>query len=123
MARPRPFLLCRNQLLVDDQPLDARGQLMALKELQGQYVAVSAAAERNKNRDSAIFRPRRLTADKEPAIAWSVGRRVGMRVTVEPDRSGATLELKAIPDTGIHCSDFVVIPRLAEVPSARGQKS
>lgn len=112
MARPRPFLLCRYQLLVDDEPLNARAQLQALAELQGKYFAVSAAAERQRRRDSAIFRARSLVVNHEQAIAWSVGRRVGTRVTVQPDADGSTLELREVPDQGVHYSDFAAIPRL-----------
>lgn len=112
MARPRPFLFCRYQLLVDQTPLSPRAQLNALTEMQGQYVAVSAAAQRVGRRDSAIFRARSMTVDGEQAIAWSVGRKAGTRVTVEPDRRGAKLELKQVVDPGIVYADFVAIPRL-----------
>jgi hypothetical protein len=112
MARPRPFLLCRYELLVDDEALGARAQLMALKELQGKYFAVTPSAERNRRKDSAIFRPHTITVDRELAVAWSVGRKLGMRVSIEPDQAGSKLELKELPDQGVHYSDFVAIPRL-----------
>jgi hypothetical protein len=37
---------------------------------------------------------------------------MGMRVSVEPDKSGSKLELKKLPDPGVHYSDFVAVPRL-----------
>lgn len=112
MPRPRPFLLCRYRLLVDDEPLTARAQLNALTELQGKYFAASAAAERQRRRDSAIFRARSMTVDGERIIAWSVGRRIGTRVTVQPGADGSTLDLREVPDQGVHYSDFVAVPRL-----------
>jgi hypothetical protein len=112
VARPRPFLLCRYRLSIDHEPLSSRAQLQALQELQGKYFAASAAAERQGRRDSAIFRARSLTVDGEEAIAWSVGRKVGTRITVQPGDDGSTLEMMKISDPGVHYSDFVAVPRL-----------
>jgi len=112
MARPRPFLFCRYQMLKDEEPLDAKGQLSALTELQGEYKATTAAAERNKRRDSAIIRPRSVKIDNETVLAWSVVRRIGTRISIEPDRKGTKLEERAVDDPGVFFTDFIAIPRL-----------
>jgi hypothetical protein len=112
MARPRPFLFCRYEMLIDGEMLDAKGQISALTELQGDYKATTAAAERNKRRDSAIIRPRSVKIEKEEVLVWSVVRRIGTRVSVEPDRKGTKLEERSVDDPGVFYSDFIAIPRL-----------
>jgi hypothetical protein len=63
LADVRPFLFYRYELTVDDELLDAKAQLNALKELQGQFYPSSPSAERGGLFDSVIMRPRSLTLD------------------------------------------------------------
>jgi hypothetical protein len=42
----RSFFFYRYELLIDDEVLDARAQLVALKEMQGNYIPHNAKAQR-----------------------------------------------------------------------------
>jgi hypothetical protein len=112
MARAIPFFFCRYQFLVDDEPLDIRGQANALKELQGRFFAHGPTAERESHLDSVVMRPRQLKVDGEVALMWSVGRRIGPRLTVGYDPDEDELTRDTVVDEGVNYSDFVAVPRL-----------
>lgn len=108
-----PFFFCRYQLLIDEEILDFLGQVEALKELQGRFFAHGTSSRRSESLfDSVIMRPREIQVQDTPGIAWSVGRRIGARVSVEYDAAGDELTFATIEDPGIQYADFVAVPSL-----------
>jgi hypothetical protein len=109
-----PFFFCRYQLLIEEEPLGFEKQLEALRALHGKFFphgALSRGAE--KPLDSVIMRPREIThIDGSRGLAWSVGRQIGVRVSVEYDQAGDQLNFSTIDDPGIHYTDFVAVPSL-----------
>jgi len=112
MSTRIPFLFCRYQLSVDDEVLDEKGQLEALKELQGKYYPHTKKAAESGLFDSVIMRPRNFQVAGNSALSWSVGQQIGQRVRARYDGGADKLLLEAQPDDSIKYSDFVAIPSL-----------
>lgn len=112
MARPIPFYFCRYSLLVGEELLDTRGQLQALKELQGQFFAHGPKAERESHLDSVVMRPREFQVRRERILAWSVGRKIGVRHSADYDPRRDRLIVEVIEDGSYQYSDFIAVPRL-----------
>ena len=112
MARPRPYLFCRYCLLQGEEPLNARGQLVALQELQGQPFPHGPTAEREGRHDTVIMRPRRFRLGDERVLTWSVGQLLDTRVGVQYDDEGDRIVSVPIDDRTIRYNDFVAVPRL-----------
>lgn len=115
MARPLPFLFCRYDFYINDEPLGFTAQLQALQELQGQYFSRSGKGARATHLDSIVMRPREVRVGAERAIAWSVGRKIGERQTFEYDQPKDKIEALIIDDESVVFSDFIAIPRLEVV--------
>jgi hypothetical protein len=112
MSRPIPFYFCRYVAWSEDEPLDFTGQFSALKELQGKLFAHGPKAEMARHLDSLVMRPREFSLDGHRALAWSVGRRIGTRVSAEYDPGKDRLEFNTVNDAGIQYADFLAIPEL-----------
>jgi hypothetical protein len=112
MTRPIPFYFCRYEFKIGDEVLDYQGQLQALSELQGQYFQHERSRKGERFLDSVVMRPRSTDVDGVKAIAWSVGKKIGQRLTVEYDEEADRMQFATIDDTGIHYTDFVAIPSL-----------
>jgi hypothetical protein len=112
VAGPIPFLFCRYELTVDDEPLDARAQLTSLKELQGKFYPHGPSAERRGLFDSVVMRPRSFTLDDDTILTWSVGQVVGRRVAVHYNRNRDDLDRATLDDDSLRYADFVAVPRL-----------
>ena len=112
MARPLPFLFCRYNFFVADEPLGYSAQVRALQELQGKYFARTARAERESHLDSIVMRPRETQLGQEKAIVWSVGRRVGERQGFEYDEKADKIDPVTFDDGTIIFTDFIALPRL-----------
>ena len=110
MSRAVPYYFCRYELLIDEEVLDAHGQLQALSELQGQYYARTLKAEREGIFDSVVMRPRSLEVDGFTALCWSVGQKLGPLRGVDYDLDRDALTPLIIQNAGIRYSDFVAIP-------------
>lgn len=112
MVRPRPYIFCRYGLFVDEEVLDAQGQLNALQELQGNYFAHGPTAEREGRYDTVIMRPHSLEIGGETALIWSVGQKTEYRFGVQYDQTNDSLDFVTINDGTVRYNDFVAIPRL-----------
>lgn len=112
MAKPRPYVFCRYLFSVDEEPLDAGAQLVALQDLQGQFFAHGPTAEREGRHDTVIMRPRGFEINGEPVISWSVGQRTDSRIGVKYDERGDKLQFVQIDNGTVRYNDFVAIPRL-----------
>ena len=114
VARQRPFLLYRYQLLVEGEPLDAQAQLVALKELQGQIFPSGPKAERENLADTILMRPRSFRLDDGTQVfAWSVGSLIQARIRVTYDKDNDDLDRKLLEDRdSLRYADFVAVPRL-----------
>lgn len=112
MPRARPFLFCRYSMLVDENHLDERAQLLALQDLQGQLFAHGLRAEREGRRDTILMRPRSFLVDDRGAISWSVGHRIDIRVAAKYDEASDRLDLVAIDDGTVRYNDIVAVPSL-----------
>ena len=115
MVRPRPYLFCRYAFFVDEELLDTRGQLAALQDLQGQFLAHGPTAEREGRYDTVIMRPRLMSFDGEEVLTWSIGQRTDVRVGARYDESSDRIDLVAIDDNTVRYNDFVAVPRLGVV--------
>lgn len=107
-----PFLFCRYQFLVREEPLSFKAQLDTLQALQGRYFARGPKAERESHLDSIVMRPRELRFGSERAIAWSVGKKIGERQEFRYDQRKDQIQPFVVDDEGVVYSDFVAIPRL-----------
>jgi hypothetical protein len=112
VANPIPFLLCRYQLLIDDEPLKARAQLIALKELQGQFYPHGPGAVRAGLFDSVVMRPRSFTLEETMVLTWSVGQTIGTRSSVKYNKRLDDLDRDRVDDGSLQYADFVSIPDL-----------
>ncbi len=112
MANQIPYLFCRYELLVDEEPLDAKAQLVALKELQGQFYPNGPTAERAGLFDSVVMRPRSFTLGKRTVLTWSVGQTIGQRVAIKYNKRLDDLDRDRVDDGSLRYSDFVAVPDL-----------
>jgi hypothetical protein len=113
MANERAYLFFRYELTIDDEPLDAKAQLTALKELQGQFFPQGPKAEREGLFDSVIMRPRSFTLDDGSIVlTFSIGQAIGARVSVKYDKGKDDIEREILKDDSIRYADFVAVPRL-----------
>ena len=112
MARPLPFLFCRYDFFINDEPLGFAAQLQTLQELQGQYFARAGKGVRASHLDSIVMRPREVRFGTERAIAWSVGKKIGERQSFEYDPAKDKIEPFIIDDESVVFSDFIALPRL-----------
>lgn len=115
MARPLPFLFCRYGFFIAEEPLGYSAQVRALQELQGRYFPRGPKAERESHLDSIVMRPREIQLEQEKAVAWSVGRRVGVRQGFEYDARADKIEPILIEDGTVVFTDFIAVPRLEVV--------
>jgi hypothetical protein len=108
----RPYLLYRYQLLVDDEELDPKAQLVALKELQGQYFPSGPKAERDKLFDTILMRPRSFKLDDETQVfTWSVGGSIQTRIRITYDKKQDDLDRTLQTDReSLRYADFVAVP-------------
>jgi hypothetical protein len=110
----RPYLLYRYQLLVDEEELDPKAQLVALKELQGQFFPSGPKAERDKLFDTILMRPRsfKLDDDDETQVyTWSVGSSIQARIRVTYDKKQDDLDRTLQADLeSLRYADFVAVP-------------
>lgn len=111
MARVIPYIFCRYQISVDEEPLDAGGQRQALVDMQGEPVA------HGPTRDGAqplalIMEPRAFRADGERALSWAVGYQPGWRVRTEYDREEVRKVQTIVPDPHIKYAEFVSLPEM-----------
>jgi hypothetical protein len=108
----RSFLFYRYELLIDDEVLDAKTQLVALKEMQGNYVPHSAKGAKEGLFDSVLMRPRSFTMDDgNLAITFSVGQAIGARVRVTYDKRNEEIDRKQLADDSLRYADFVAVPK------------
>jgi hypothetical protein len=107
-----PFLFCRYELLVDDEPLDAKAQLVALKELQGQFYPHGPKAGREGLFDSVIMRPRSFTLETRTVLTWSIGQTIGRRVSIKYNKRLDDLDRDMLDDGSLRYADFVAVPDL-----------
>lgn len=112
MAGAIPFLFCRYELVVDDDPLDARAQLVSLKELQGKYYPYGPKAEREGKFDSIVMRPRSFTLDEKMVLTWSIGQLVGQRLSVQYNIKEDDISRQYHKDDSLRYADFVAVPEL-----------
>jgi hypothetical protein len=111
----RPYLLYRYELSVDDERLEPAAQIVALRELQGQFFPSGPKAEADNNFDSVLMRPRtfKMDDDETQVFTWSVGATILARVKVTYDKSKDDLNRKLLVDKeSLRYSDFVAIPAL-----------
>jgi hypothetical protein len=108
-----PFLFCRYELTVDEEPLSPRAQLTALKELQGHFYPNGPTAEREGLYDTVVMRPRSFTLDGDTTVlTWSIGQKIKSRVAVNYDRNVDHIERRMLEDGSIRYADFVGLPNL-----------
>ena len=112
MAQMRPYLFCRYSLLQNEEPLDARGQLHALQELQSGRFANGPTAEREGRLDTVVMRPRSFRVDGQLALTWSVGQMIETQDGVRYDQTNDRLMDVAIDASITRYNDFVAIPEL-----------
>jgi len=99
---------------VEDEELEAQAQLVAIKELQGQFFPSGPKAARDNLFDTILMRPRSFKLDDEDAtqvFTWSVGNSIHARIRVTYDKKQDDLnrQLQADNDS-IKYSDFVAVP-------------
>lgn len=112
MPRPVPFLFCRYQMLVEEEPLDADGQFAALTEIKGQLFPHGPKAAREGVRDILVMRPRRQEIEGESVLTWSMGHRPGMRRKTEYNAENDQLDRSLTNDEHTVFTDFIAVPRL-----------
>lgn len=112
MPGPIPFLFCRYELTVDERSLNARAQLTALKELQGQFYPHGPKAAREGLFDSVVMRPRSFTLDDETILTWSVGQTIGSRRVVKYDKTNDDIDREMLEDDSLRYADFIAVPSL-----------
>jgi hypothetical protein len=111
-TKPIPFLFYRYELLVDEEPLNTKAQLMSLKELQGQFYPHGPTAERAGLFDSVVMRPRSFTLEHRTILTWSVGQTIGKRNTVKYNNRLDDLDRERVDDGSLRYADFVAVPDL-----------
>ena len=113
MADWRSFLFYRYELYIDGEKLNARAQLIALKEMQGKYVPHSAKGAKEGLFDSILMRPRSFTMDDgNLAITFSVGQAIGSRVRVTYDHGNDDIDRKHQKDDSLRYADFIAVPTI-----------
>ena len=113
MAGLRPFLLYRYQMEIEGEELNSRAQLVALKELQGQFLPSGNKAAIEGRFDTVLMRPRSFHDDEETQVfTWSVGTTNKVRIRVDYNKADDDIDRKLLADGGLRYSDFVAIPAL-----------
>jgi hypothetical protein len=113
MSTQRPFLFCRYSITVGDESLNAVAQFKLLSELQGQPAAHGQKAEEERNYDTLLMRPQKMTVEKHTVYSWSVGVMIKQRLRAKYDRAKDTIDLELINDGSVRFNDFVAIPSLS----------
>jgi hypothetical protein len=108
----RPFLFCRYDITVSDEPLKQAAQFALISELQGQPTAHGQKAAEEKNFDTLLMRPKRIQVDRRDVLFWSVGVTVQKRLRAKYDKTNDRIDLELINDGSVRFNDFVAIPAL-----------
>lgn len=110
--RKIPFLFCRYVARIDDDILDAAGLAQALSEIQGQYFAHGAKAEREARRDVVVMSPQRLEVAGELAVTWAIGHVQGHRIVTDYDPTEQVMRQRLERDSNHIYTKMLAIPRL-----------
>lgn len=109
----RTYLFYRYELFIGNAKLDSKAQLVALKEMQGNFLPHTAKAAKEGMYDSILMRPRSFTMDDGGmAVTFSVGQRIGNRAIVTYNKKDDEIERDHTTDNSLRYADFIAVPKI-----------
>ncbi|MCJ2093221.1 hypothetical protein MKK67_12075 [Methylobacterium sp. J-072] len=112
MPRPVPYVMCRYEMTINDNPLSAREQYQILQRIRGTLVVHRKADPGPDDADTLIMRPKRLVVSGRDVLTWDVGQQLTGRSEAYYDSDTDEVHRRWSDGDAVRYASFVAVPSL-----------
>lgn len=110
MSRTIPYLFCRYQMTIHDEPLTGDEQLELLTDLRGRMVAHRKANPSPLDEDTFIMKPKQKAYEGQYVLTWHVAQHVNMRQRTKYDRDNDDVVDEAVETDEVRHTKIIALP-------------
>lgn len=115
MARSVPYVMCRYQMTMNDNPMSSSEQFEFLQQVRGTLVSHRKSEPNIGNADTLVMRPKKLKVGRYNVLTWDVGQELSGRSEAKYDRDNDEVQHVWSDGEAVRYATFVAVPRLGAV--------
>jgi hypothetical protein len=113
MARQRPYLFCRYQILRGDEAIRPSDEFKLLEAIRGKPIAYRVREPTKDDLDTYLLKPRKKRLSNHEVHTWEVAQDIKYRTATKADKAKDELTDLEVETDEVRHTKFVAVPSLA----------